>query len=233
MTFLAFLLSTVLAGAVHAQSEDCSGVDSGLSAILGPCRSSVSLCVTSQNLPQVSSIFCLPNARTQYNNFLECTNTTFTDQIFGAICGGENSSCASFEETADETTSTPFEKCFEGVDRNDGTDVFQYCDCSVLNSPSDPKACPLACRESLEDFVDDVGCCSNTALYVYFFSNCDSSLSLQNIDRLFQACNLTLPSSCLHPFSPECACAATDGGSKLSSEFTMLVFIFLVYHLLN
>ena len=95
--------------------------------------------------------------------------------------------------------------CYQIVDRNNATKVFEECNCA---SPSPDQQCPsVSCKESLEELVEDVGCCTNSLLYAFFLNECKvnspgSTLFTQDdLARLFVACNVTYPSACRHPFS--------------------------------
>lgn len=201
-------------------AEECAGVNSGLAPALSPCRQSVTSCVENEelNLGQISGIFCSEAARRQYSNFLACEGLFgegFTDQIFGAICGGPN---CTIGQSFSSCRPAEGDRCFEGVvDVNDGSAAFEACLCSNQSQSSASPWCPTECAIQLQQLVRDVGCCLNTVVYSFYFSTCGDSdglaagASVTVINNLFNACNLTLPASCLHPFSS--GTDTTDPGS--------------------
>ena len=89
-TIVAIYTSAI--GLVARGQDDCAGVETGLKPILDPCTRSVAECVTAQNLKALGAIFCLPKAEMQFNNFNKCTSRNFSDQLFGALCGGSDCS---------------------------------------------------------------------------------------------------------------------------------------------
>jgi hypothetical protein len=86
----------------------------------------------------------------------------------------------------------------------------------------------MDCANQLQQLVDDVGCCVNTALYALFFSTCnggsDDGTDFQGVvdalNSLFNMCDVDLPASCLHPFSSKSK--ITEAGLLISC------FMFLV-----
>lgn len=204
--------------------QDCQSVEAGLEPILSPCRESIASCVVAQDLPGISTLFCTPEAEMQFNSFLGCTNRTFSDQIFGAICGGPSCTEGSFSNCQPGVG----DRCFEQVSLNNGVAAYQACMCS--NESLSMLQCPTNCRSELQQLVEDIGCCTNTALYVYFFSTCGfqatGASSLDTIDGLFRACDLTLPPSCLHPFSAPSASVSNTVSTLLIICFSLLVAVF-------
>ena len=191
-SYVAFVICTFCVWEVLGQ-DDCAGVESGLTPILEPCTRSVLDCVTSQNLPGLGAIFCLPQAEMQFNNFKRCTNANFTNQLFGALCGGLE--CMS--------TCPDGAYCYDLVSNNNGTRVFEECNCA---SPKLDQQCPsVGCKQALEELLEDVGCCTNSLLYAFYLNQCvvtNGTLFTQNgLARLFNACNVIYPESCTHPFS--------------------------------
>ena len=180
-----------------AQDNDCGEVQSGLSQILDPCRQSVQSCIMAVDLPGLSALFCLPEARNQYNNFLECSGTLFTNQVFGALCSGANCTEGPFAECE------VGERCFEQVGLNTGVQAYETCQCNSDQTLDEIlRECPLGCAAELEQLMNDQGCCLNTTPYVLYFSTCGAQIANSNdaIERLFGVCNVTLPNPCYQPF---------------------------------
>ena len=201
---LAFVCTFSLLKVVQNQpGGGCSSVNAGLDPILAPCRESVSRCVTAQNLTGISGLFCQPKARSDFNEFERCTNRTYSDQVFGAICGGPDCS-----ESQGPFVDCQGRRCFEVVGTNEGTAAFGSCNCSTGELSSLLQDCPSQCRSDLQQLVDDLGCCSNSVIYVYYFSTCGNrgNPSLDTLPRLMEVCNVTFPQPCLHTFSDNGAC---------------------------
>ena len=180
-----------------AQDDDCVEVQSGLSVILDPCRQSVQSCVEATDLAGTSALFCVPRARGQYNNFLECSGATFTNQVFGALCSGANCTEGPFTECVVGA------RCFEQVGLNTGAQAYETCQCNSNQTLDEILSeCPQGCAAELEQLVNDQGCCSNTTPYVLYFSTCGAQTANSDdaIDRLFGVCNMTLPNPCYQPF---------------------------------
>lgn len=221
------LVLAALLRACTCQSDGCEDVDEGLNPILGVCRESVRSCVQQddQDLAQFSGFFCIDRAVNAFNSFLTCTNRTFSDQIFGAICGN-------FNCTRDEDPNVIFadcqqteDRCFETVFDNDGTAAFEACMCSNESQSANSPTCSEECRMQLELLVSDVGCCVNTALYAYYFSTCGDlgvNPSLEILNTLYAACNVDLPATCLHPFSV--TENPTEDAQVISSVLSILLF---------
>ena len=205
-----------------AQDDDCNEVQSGLSVILDPCRQSVQSCVAATDLAGTSALFCLPEARRQYNNFLECSGVTFTNQVFGALCSGANCTEGPFAKCVIGS------KCFEQVGLNTGVRAYETCQCSSNQTLDEILTeCPLGCAAELEQLVNDQGCCSNTTPYVLYFSTCgvQEANSDDAIGRLFEVCNVTLPDSCYQPFQDgESASAMVKGNVGLVTLLAILFY---------
>lgn len=207
--------------------QNCQSVEAGLEPILSPCRESIASCVMAQeDLSGISDFFCIPEAEMQFNSFLSCTNRTFSDQIFGAICGGPNCIEGSFSNCQ----PMDGDRCFEQASQNNGVAAYQACMCSNESQNSSMLQCPTNCRSELQQLVEDIGCCTNTALYVYYFSTCGfqatGASSLDTIDGLFRACDLMLPPSCLHPFSTPSASVSNTVSTLFIICFSLLVAVF-------
>ena len=208
-----------------AQDNDCDEVQSGLSQILDPCRQSVQSCVEAMDLAATSLLFCLPEARRQYNNFLECSGAVFTNQVFGALCSGANCTEGPFEECAIE------EKCFEQVRLNTGVQAYETCQCnSNLTLEEILSECPTGCAAELEQLVTDQGCCTNTTPYVLYFSTCgvQTTNSDDALYRLFDVCNVTLLDSCYQPFQDSSAASTTKQGT-IGLLITFIIIYTTVY----
>ena len=227
-TFVAIYTSAI--GLVARGQDDCADVETGLKPILDPCTRSVAECVTAQNLKALGAIFCLPKAEMQFNNFNKCTSRNFSDQLFGALCGGSDCSGTGGACVAGDIL------CYQIVDRNNATKVFEECNCA---SPSPDQQCPsVSCKESLEELVEDVGCCTNSLLYAFFLNECKvnspgSTLFTQDgLARLFVACNVTYPSACRHPFSLD---NKTNSATALFKQgfVPVTVFNIIFIYLLN
>ena len=194
------VLFLVLVGAMlllcYAQS-DCSPVEDGLEIIFEPCGNSVKECIMAKDLTGLSAIFCSDDARMLYEDFLRCSGQTFSNLVFGALCGG--TSCTGVNGTC----VSGDQKCFESVlDSNNASEVFENCMCA---SQALANGCPdSTCTSALQELVNDVGCCANSLLYSIYLDNCvesDSNIfSMNGLTTLFEDCNVTLPSSCPHPF---------------------------------
>ena len=228
---LLLMLAVLLAlGSCQDDQEGCEGVGEGLDPVVGSCRESVSGCVAENSniLTASSSTFCQDGAEAAFNNFVRCTNRTFSDQIFGAICGSAN--CTRNEATPNASYSECMQdsnRCFETVDRNDGTAAFQVCMCSDTSLNTSALNCSMECRSALEQLVTDIGCCVNTSLYVYYFSTCGDLANtprLEAIEYLFGSCELSMPDTCLHPFSLGNE-SPTEGAQAVASAFSVLFFI--------
>lgn len=218
------VIATLLCGGSCQSDEQCLTVRAGLQPVLNPCRESVQSCVESDiSFSMFTGLFCVDGARTQFNNFLQCEGRPFTDQIFGAICGGPN--CAG-DQPFSACQPTEGERCYDEavVSRNLGAAAFDACLCSNESQSSTDPECPAECGAQLQELVEDVGCCVNTALYSFYFSTCgdsdgggtDFQAPVDILNSLFDACDISLPASCLHPFS--------SSASKIASG----VFIFFI-----
>lgn len=208
-----------------AQDNDCDEVQNGLSQILDPCRQSVQSCVEAMDLAATSLLFCLPEARRQYNNFLECSGTIFTNQVFAALCSGANCTEGPFNECSIE------EKCFEQVRLNTGVQAYETCQCnSNLTLEEILSKCSMGCAAELEQLVTDQGCCTNTTPYVLYFSTCGAQAmnSDDAIYRLFDACNVTLLDSCYQPFQDASVTTTTKQGT-IGLFMFYIVFMTLYY----
>lgn len=225
-TILCVVLLAVLLEC-SCQSDNCDTVDAGLAPVLGACRESARSCVQQprQDFNQFNELFCNANVQNAFDNFLTCTNRTFSDQVFGAICGNLN---CSRDEVPDITYAECRQsqgRCFETVFDNDGTAAFEACMCaSETQDPATP-TCSDECRMELEQLVSDVGCCVNTALYAYYFSTCGDpgNPSLQVLNNLYDACDVDLPSTCLTPFSLG-GDGPTEDAQAIASVFSVLMF---------
>ena len=206
---LAVFAPLLLAGG-NCQVNDCDLVRVGLEPVLAPCRTSVETCVSSEaSFATFTDVFCRSEARNQFNNFLDCEGRPFTDQTFGAICGGP--SCAGPNQTFSQCELGEGERCYDDpvVGRNSGTAAFEACLCSNNSQSSTNPECPTECAEELEQLVDDVGCCVNTGVYAFYFGTCgdspdegtDFQANVDVLNSLFDACGVPLPATCLHPFS--------------------------------
>ena len=206
MVYLKALVLILCLLSTMAQDDDCDDVQSGLSQILDPCRQSVQTCVEAMDLAATSALFCLPEARRQYNNFLECSGPTFTNQVFGALCSGANCTEGPFVECVIDA------KCFEEVGLNTGVQAYETCQCNSNQTLDEILTeCPMGCAAELEQLMNDQDCCVNTTPYVLYFSTCGSQTVDSNdaIYRLFDVCNVTLPNSCYQPFQDTSASAIT------------------------
>ena len=197
MEYLKSLVLVLCLLPAMAQDNDCDEVQSGLSQILNPCRQSVQSCVTAVDLDGTSALFCLPEARNQYNNFLECSGALFTNQVFGALCSGASCTEGPFAECVVGA------KCFEQVGLNTGVQAYETCQCNSNQTLDEILSeCPLGCAAGLEQLMNDQGCCVNTTPYVLYFSTCGAQTANFDdaIKRLFGVCNVTLPNPCYQPF---------------------------------
>ena len=153
-------------------------------------------CVTVADLDTFSSLFCVPMAKMQFENFERCAGT-FSSQIFGALCGGSN--CTGVGGTCDQ-------RCFETVDSNNALEVFNECMCGSKASTDLPGFPSSTCKGALQELVSDVGCCVNSVIYNLYLNICSgcasSSLLVQDgLFRLFTKCDVPFRASCPHPFS--------------------------------
>lgn len=218
-----FVFAALFSVASCQVADDCATVDEGIRPLLvAPCVASVETCVTAtpdRNLTFLSGVFCIAQAQSQYDNFLRCTNQTFTDRVFGGVCGGPGCTSDPF------TSCAPPEgdRCYNVAVRNNATAAFEACLCSNDTQSSSQPECPAECSGALQELVDDVGCCVNTVIYAYYFSTCgdqDLDASLSVINNLFESCSLTLPDSCLHPFNTD---SVDDGSKMLTSDLVSIV----------
>ena len=206
---------------VASCQEDCVTVDAGLRPLLDPCVESVETCVTpteNRNLDTFNGIFCISQAQTQYDNFLRCTNQSFTDQIFGGICGGPD--CAIGDGPFTNCAPAQGSRCYNVALRNDATATaaLESCLCSNDGQSSSQPNCTAECAEDLQQLVNDVGCCVNSVIYAYLFSTCgdqDTDIPLLILNNLFDSCSVTLPDACLNPFGIDGA--GTDGTAGTST----------------
>lgn len=204
-----------------AQDSDCDEVQTGLSQILDPCRQSVQSCVEAVDLAGTSALFCRPEARGQYSNFLECSGDLFTNQVFGALCSGANCTEGPF---ADCVVGA---KCFEQVSLNSGVQAYETCQCNSNQTLDEILSeCPLGCAAELEQLVNDQGCCSNTTPYVLYFSTCGAQTPNSNdaIGRLFSVCNVTLPDPCYQLFQDESSSASVMVKTTVGLLVILLAF---------
>ena len=212
--------------------DDCNLVRVGIDPILAPCRTSVEACVEDgADFERFSTIFCRGEARFQFENFLRCEGRPFTDQIFAGICGGP--SCAGPNQTFSECAPGVGERCYEDavVSRNNGTAAFEACLCSNDSQASANPVCPAECAQELERLVEDVGCCVNSAVYSFYFGTCgdspdegtDFQANVCVLSSLFVACDVTLPESCLHPFSP--TSTVDSGAMGVAGMLTYLMIL--------
>ena len=225
-TSVVFLLSVLCTlTLVAAQDDDCEDVRSGLSQILDPCRQSVQTCIEAMDLAATSDLFCLPEARRQYNNFLECSGSNFTNQVFGALCSGANCTQGPFEECAIE----PEDRCFEQVGLNTGVEAYESCLCNSNQTFEEilGNNCPPGCATSLEQLMNDQGCCTQTTPYVLYFSTCGSQVEepIDAINRLFGVCNVSLANPCYHPFQDSSAQNLHGPSSGLVPVWIAIMFI--------
>jgi hypothetical protein len=222
------LVVSLLCGGFCQSEEECAMVGIGLAPVLAPCRQSVPACVAI-GLDQFTPAFCSESGRGPFDNFLACERRPFTDQIFGAICGGP--SCAGADKSFSECGSLDGMRCYDNdvVSQNNGTNAFEACLCSTEGRNA---SCPMDCANQLQQLVDDVGCCVNTALYSLFFSTCnggsDDGTDFQGVvdalKSLFDMCDVDLPASCLHPFS-----ISNRSKSKITEAGLLIsCFMFLV-----
>lgn len=229
--YLLLIAGYILRFRVSYGQDDCNNVDIGLESILAPCSQSVTECVTARNLAGLSEIFCIPKARMQFENFNRCTNGNFSNQIFGALCGG--SECMG----AGGICGTADMKCFEMVDVNNATEVFKDCMCDSPPSPNQNQlSCPSStCKNSLQELVRDVGCCTNTVLYVFYLNSCvrspsSSTFTQDGLGRLFEACDIPFPSSCPHLFSALSGSPSGSRSTRVSSEqWLILAFAMFLF----
>ena len=232
------VIAPLLLGGGNCQVNDCDLVSEGLEPVLAPCRTSVETCVTEASFATFTGVFCRSEARNQFNNFLDCEGRPFTDQIFGAICGGP--SCAGPDQTFSQCEPGEGERCYDDpvVGRNSGTAAFEACLCSNDSQSSTNPECPAECAEELEQLVDDVGCCVNTGVYAFHFGTCgdspdegtDFQANVDVLNSLFDACGVPLPATCLHPFSvtdvPGVS-AASGVAAGVPAYSIMLLYAFL------
>ena len=224
--FLLVLVFAVIIGVVLAQPQQvCDGVREGLAAILEPCRSGVSACVSSQNLTALSQLFCVPNARSQFNTFLECQGQLNTDQTFASFCSGESCTREPFVDC------TIDEKCYQIVNRNLGTAVYETCQCSSIDGFNQTLSnCSTNCANELQDLVDDLGCCANTIPYALRYSTCGVEGQNFQDDRivdLFSACNVELPAPCIHIFNN----SPGDHSVRLVGSVTIVLLVLVMSQL--
>ena len=209
--------------------DDCNLVRVGIDPILAPCRTSVEACVEDgADFERFSTIFSGLEARFQ---LLRCEGRPFTDQIFAGICGGP--SCAGPNQTFSECAPGVGERCYEDavVSQNNGTAAFEACLCSNDSQTSANPVCPAECAAELERLVEDVGCCVNSAVYSFYFGTCvdspdegtDFQANVRVLSSLFVACDVTLPGSCLHPFSP--TSTVVSGAMGVAGMLTYLMIL--------
>ena len=144
---LAVFAPLLLAGGNCQVNDDCDLVRVGLEPVLAPCRTSVETCVIEASFATFTDVFCRSEARNQFNNFLDCEGRPFTDQIFGAICGGP--SCAGPDQTFSQCEPGEGERCYDDpvVGRNSGTAAFEACLCSNNSqSSTNPSALQSALK---------------------------------------------------------------------------------------
>lgn len=224
MAFLKTLVIMLSLTSTLAQRDNCDDVQSGLVQILDPCRQSVQTCVEAMNLAATSALFCLPEARRQYNNFLECSGPDFTNQVFGALCSGANCTQGPFAECVFE------DRCFEQVGLNTGVRAYETCQCnSNLTLDGILSDCPLGCASDLEQLMNDQDCCVQTTPYVLYFSTCGSQEEDSNdaINRLFNACNVTLPDPCYQPFQDSSSIKTVQVTAVLMLTMTVAAVTFV------
>lgn len=234
------LIATLLKGGDCQTQEQCELVRVGIAPVLAPCRTSVDACINAPevNFPTFASTFCPRQARNSFDSFLICEGRGFTDQIFGGICGGP--SCAGPDQTFSECAPEEGQRCYNEavVENNNGTAAFEACLCSNSSQNSTNPECSAECARELEQLVEDVGCCVNTAVYSFYFSTCGDSpdegnnfqLNVDVLNSLFDACGVDLPATCLHTFSGRGTSAAsmvTTAGASAVFVCLMLVVYFL------
>ena len=192
---------------VASCQQDCPTIDAGLRPLLDPCVESVETCVIStenRDLDTFNGIFCISAAQTQYESFLRCTNQSFTDQLFGSICGGPD--CATGDGPFTDCAPAQGSRCYNIALRNDATAAFESCLCSNDGQSSSQPDCSAECAEDLQQLVDDVGCCVNGVIYAYLFNTCgdqDTDIPHLILNNLFDSCSVTLPDACLNPFGTD------------------------------
>ncbi len=199
-----FLIAASLS-ACKGQVINCDSVRTGLEPALEPCRSSVTECVNSPSfdLVRVGALLCEPVQEGQFNNFRTCTNRSFTDQIYATICSGANCSTAQQQSSFFDCEIPDRERCYNVPEINNGDAAFTACMCASEDQTF--STCSAECRAELEQLVEDIGCCAHAAIYTFFFSTCgnadDVDTPLDTINALFDVCDVTLPPTCLHPFT--------------------------------
>ena len=190
------VISLILMVGFSYGHDDCAEVSEGLKPIFAPCMRSATECATVADLDTFSSLLCVPMAKMQFENFERCTGT-FSAQIFSALCGGSN--CTGVGGTCDH-------RCFETVDSNNASEVFNEYMCGSKASTGLPGCPSSTCKGALQELVSDVGCCVNSVIYTLYLNICSGSANSSLLDqdglfRLFTKCDVPFPASCPHPFS--------------------------------
>ncbi len=185
---------------VRGKYDFCVLVNAGLEPILRPCEESVEACASSHNFTQLSKLFCLPKAQKQFNNFEQCMGETFSNQVFGTLCGGKE--CTGNAETCIQRDQT----CYQIHKQNNATEVLKVCKCASA-TPFNEKCPGENCRRALRGLVSEIGCCANGLMYTLPLDKCmpssdntDDLLKKDGLARLFSACKVPFPPSCSHPF---------------------------------
>ena len=194
---LLLLKAIAISGSFVEGYDQCALVKAGLQPIFSPCELSVEACALSQNFVQLSKLFCLPLAQDKFDNFKRCTGESFSNQVFGTLCGGKT--C--LDNT--DTCIREGQSCYQIHQRNTATEVLKHCSC---NSPYPQGKCPgLECKKALKKLVADLGCCVNGLMYTLALEKCMPSsnstlLNRNGLMKLFSSCRIPFPSSCHHPF---------------------------------
>jgi len=195
-----FLIKAIIVSGSFAKGYDpCALVKAGLQPIFSPCEQSVEACASSQNFVQLSKLFCLPLAQDKFDTFKKCTGESFSNQVFGTLCGGK----ACFGNT--DTCIQNGQSCYLIHKRNTAKQVLKHCSC---NSPSQGKCPGVECKKTLIKLAADIGCCVNGLMYTLPLDKCMPSsnatlLNRSGLRKLFSLCNIPFPSSCYHPFSSD------------------------------
>ena len=156
------------------QNEDsvCKAISDNIDPILGPCRESARECLEAPDIGsigQIQELICSVRAENLRSALERCEGRVYADQVHGGVCGNKNSSTS----------------CVDAIlTVNEGQEAKAAC-CGSASGSGD------TCGRELKRLSRDVGCCTGTAVFQFFFAECGGGL-----DELFRGNELEVPPLC-------------------------------------
>ena len=200
------------------ESLQCRAISNNIGPLLGPCAQSTKQCLSTGDIDSVQDLICPPTKvkrETIYDVLVECQGQNYTDIVYAGICGSTTG--ADGEEV----------QCSEAIlTINDGSAAKEAC-CGAgeVEAVLVDVGSGSQCAEELRKLTSDVGCCTATIVFQFFFQECTEDRGLPG---LLAAAQIDQPPLCTFPLYTGEDSALATGAGIIILAFTVVSSLFVL-----